>query len=141
MKTKLLTALFLTFAAPALAGEKVEMFRAAGCICCEKYADYLRASGYDVTITEDQNFVDRALATGMPEAGIGCHLAMMDGYAMSGLIPVEFLDKLVKDRPEVTGIVEPGMPMDAPGMSEGPYGTYKVYAFAPGGVITEFASE
>ena len=30
MKTKLLTALFLTFAAPALAGEKVEMFRAAG---------------------------------------------------------------------------------------------------------------
>ena len=47
--------------------------------------------------------------------------------------------RLTEERPEVTGITLPGMPMNAPGM-RGKSGALKIYAFA-GDEVTVFSNE
>ena len=134
MKTKLATARFLSLAAPAVAGEAVTLYRAPGCGCCDAYVDYLKKNGFEVTVVDDAEFEERSVAAGVPEQGIGCHLAMIDGYAVSGLVPAEIINRLVKERPQITGITLPGMPANAPGMAPEKTGTLKVYAFGEAGV-------
>ena len=140
MKTEFLTALLLTFAVPAFAGEAITVYRDPGCGCCNTYIDYLKTNGFDVTIVDDTKFTDRAIAAGVPEKGLGCHLAMINGYAVSGLVPAEIINRLVTGKPDIAGITLPGMPMNAPGMATEKTGTLKVYAFAPSG-ITVYSEE
>jgi hypothetical protein len=134
MKTKLVTFLFLSLAAPAFAGEAVTIYRAPGCGCCDAYADYLTQNGFEVTVIDDAKFEETSIAAGVPEQGIGCHLAMIDGYAVSGLVPAEIIERLLQERPQITGITLPGMPANAPGMAPEKTGTLKVYAFGEAGV-------
>ena len=82
----------------------------------------------------------RGSAGGGPKGGLGCQLAMIDGYVGSGLVPVEIINRLIADKPEITGITLPGMPGNAPGMADAKTGTLKVYAFAPTGV-TVYSNE
>ena len=56
-------------------------------------------------------------------------LAEIDGYVVSGLVPVEIIERLVSERPDITGITLPGMPANAPGMASAKTGTLKTYAF------------
>ena len=41
---------------------------------------------------------------------------MIDGYVVEGHVPIEALDRLLADRPNIVGLALPGMPGDAPGM-------------------------
>lgn len=125
---------FLALATPALAAEPVTIWRSPGCGCCDAYAEYLRAEGFEVTVIDDVNFDDRSVAAGVPEQGIGCHLAMIDGYVVSGLVPAEIIERLLEERPDITGITLPGMPANAPGMAPAKTGTLRTYAFGPDGV-------
>lgn len=133
MKLKLATALFLGFALPAFAGETVTLYSNPTCSCCQDYADYLKANGYEVKVVLDENYEKLATEAGMPEQGIGCHVAVLDGYVMSGFIPVKFIDRLTTDKPAVSGITLPGMRMDAPAMAGDALKTLQVYAYGPSG--------
>lgn len=123
-----------SLAVAATDAEPVTIWRAPGCGCCDAYAEYLRAEGFAVTVIDDQDFDQRSVAAGVPEQGIGCHLAMIDGYVVSGLVPAEIITRLLDERPAITGITLPGMPMNAPGMAAQKSGTLKVYSFGPEGV-------
>ena len=127
-------ATFVALATPALAAEPVTIWRSPGCGCCDAYAEYLQAEGFDVTVIDDVNFDDRSVAAGVPEQGIGCHLAMIDGYVVSGLVPAEIIERLLEERPDITGITLPGMPANAPGMAPAKTGTLRTYSFGPEGV-------
>lgn len=118
----------------AEANRPITIWRDPGCGCCDVYADYLEDHGYAVTRIDDRDFDRRSVEVGVPEQGLGCHLAEMDGYYVSGLVPVEILRRLVTDRPEITGITLPGMPANAPGMAPVKTGTLKTYAFGEGGI-------
>ncbi len=137
---RLALAVFLASATPALAAEPVTIWRSPGCGCCDAYAEYLRAEGFAVTVVDDNDFVDRSVAAGVPEQGVGCHLAMIDGYVVSGLVPAEIIERLLKERPDITGITLPGMPANAPGMAPAKTGTLRTYSFGPNGV-TVYADE
>lgn len=134
MRTRFAIAAFLALATPAFAGEAVTIYRDPGCGCCDVYAQYLVAEGFDVTVVDDRDFAARSIAAGVPEQGLGCHLAMIDGYAVSGLVPAEIIDRLLEQRPDITGITLPGMPANAPGMAPEKTGVLTVYAFSPAGV-------
>ena len=49
-------------------------------------------------------------------------------------LPVEIIERLVSERPDITGITLPGMPGNAPGMAPAKTGTLKTYAFGGNGV-------
>ncbi len=134
MKLELATALVLGFAAPAIAGQDVTLYSDPTCSCCQDYADYLKVHGYEVKVVPDTNYDRVARDAGMPDAGIGCHVTVIDGYVMSGFIPVKFIEKLITEKPAVSGITLPGMRMDAPEMAEEALASLEVYAYAPSGV-------
>lgn len=134
MKLEFATLLLFGFAVPAYAGGAVTLYSNPTCACCKTYADYLTANGYTVTMVPDANYFEVATKAGMPQDGIGCHVAVMDGYTMSGFIPVKFIEKLTTQKPAVTGITLPGMLMGAPYMADVDLKTLEVFAYAPAGV-------
>lgn len=116
------------------ATKTITIWRDPGCGCCDAYAEYLEANGYQVTRVDDPDFDKRSVAAGVPAQGLGCHLAEIDGYYVSGLVPAEIIERLVTERPAITGITLPGMPGNAPGMAPEKTGTLKTYAFGEDGV-------
>jgi hypothetical protein len=127
-------ATFLALATPAFSAEPVTIWRDPGCGCCDAYVEYLRNEGFEVTVIDDRNFDRRSVEMGVPERGIGCHLAVIDGYVVSGLVPAEIIERLLEERPDITGITLPGMPANAPGMAPAKAGTLRTYSFGPDGV-------
>ncbi|RKF15340.1 metal-binding protein [Roseovarius spongiae] len=120
-------------AASVPADRQMTIWRDPSCGCCDAYADYAEENGYQVTRIDDRDFDTRSIDVGVPEQGLGCHLAEVDGYYVSGLVPVEIIQRLTSERREITGITLPGMPRNAPGMA-GKSGTLKTYAFGEGGI-------
>ena len=41
---------------------------------------------------------------------------MIDGYAVSGHVPINTVKKLLSERPDIKGVTLPGMPLGSPGM-------------------------
>lgn len=114
--------------------KEITIWRDPGCGCCNTYAEYLEKHGYQVTLVDDVDFTERSVAAGVPEQGLGCHLAEIGGYYVSGLVPVEIIERLLAERPDIVGITLPGMPANAPGMAEDKTGILKTYAFGDGGI-------
>ncbi len=123
-----------TSVASAESSKEITIWRDPGCGCCNTYAEYLQKYGYQVTLVDDTDFAQRSVAAGVPEQGLGCHLAQIDGYYVSGLVPVEIIERLVAERPDIAGITLPGMPANAPGMAPDKTGTLKTYAFGDSGI-------
>lgn len=57
---------FLALATPALAAAPVTIWRSPACGCCDAYAEYLRAEGFEVTVIDDHDFVDRSVPRACP---------------------------------------------------------------------------
>lgn len=133
IKTRGAAALLLgLWAVPALAGGAMTVYKAESCGCCGGWVDYMKTKGHDskVVVLDDVSPTKQRLK--VPEAMQSCHTAVIDGYVIEGHVPAEAIDKLLKERPKVTGIAAPGMPQGSPGMSGAPE-PFTVYAFGPDG--------
>lgn len=76
----------------------------------------------------------------VPERLESCHTALVGGYVVEGHVPAATIDRLLRERPKVTGIAVPGMPVGSPGM-EAPgrqAERYDVLAFDRSGRIQVF---
>ncbi len=129
-------------ALPALAsGEEVTMFKDPNCGCCGKWADHMRANGFQVKeiATREMGAVKRQ--AGVPQELGSCHTAKVGGYIVEGHVPAADVKRLLADKPPVVGVSAPGMPMGSPGM-EGPYPAdrYDVVSFDRDGKTAVFAS-
>lgn len=133
MKT-LAIATFLLVATPALASEPITIYRDPSCGCCSEYARILERKGFDVTVIDDTRVAERAIAAGVPERGLSCHHSEIGGYGVHGHIPAEIIDRLLAERPAISGLVLPGMPQNSPGMAPEKYGTLKIYSYSPAGI-------
>lgn len=71
-----------------------------------------------------------------------CHTAIVDGYVIEGHVPASEIKRLLDEKPDVTGLAVPGMPIGSPGMEvEGAAPqTYDVIAFDNAGGKSIFAS-
>ena len=45
-----------------------------------------------------------------------CHVAFVQGYVIEGHVPVDAINRLLKEKPPVMGLVVLGMPIGSPGM-------------------------
>ncbi len=97
--------------------KSVTLYRSPQCGCCVGYAGYLRQNGFAVTVKSTEDLAQMNLLAGIPENYQGCHLSLVDGYTVSGHVPVNTLNKLLSEKPDIKGITLPGMPMGSPGMS------------------------
>ena len=99
----------------------------------------MRAAGYTVDARDVADLMSVKLDAGVPTAMSSCHTALIDGYVVEGHVPVEQVDRLLAERPEIVGIAAPGMPIGSPGM-EGPNARpYEIFAFEADGTASVYA--
>ena len=132
--TSLLAANLLTLHAHA--GETddkhITVFKTPWCGCCQVWVEAVEKAGYTV---ETKDMED--LSSIKQQAGVGkdleaCHTAVMGGerkYVLEGHVPLEAMEKLMAEQPDIRGISTPGMPMGSLGMGYDPKAQYKVLAF------------
>jgi hypothetical protein len=79
---------------------------------------------------------------GVPAALQACHTALVDGYVIEGHVPPDLIDRLLRERPTVSGLAVPGMPVGSPGMEVPghPGERYQVLAFDKSGRTTVYAT-
>jgi hypothetical protein len=127
-----------TFATPIQA----ILYKNPQCSCCEAYADYLRANGFDVEIRPTNDLTQISLKAGVPANLEGCHSMFVDGYVVDGLVPVDIVRKLLTEKPAIAGVTLPGMPAGAPGMPGPKTATFTIYAVTKDGKApTVYATE
>ncbi len=110
----------------------VTLYKNPQCGCCENYADYLRQNGFSVVVKPTHELAAMSRMAGIPDDFQGCHLSMIDGFAVSGHVPVATVDKLLRERPDIKGITLPGMPMGSPGMNGTKTGPFTIYEIGDG---------
>lgn len=142
--------LILTIAALALAPlsataeEQVQatLYKNPDCTCCEKYADYLRSNGFDVTVIEHPNMTLIKQKHGVSEDLEGCHSMLVGGYVVEGHVPVAAVKRLLSEKPPIKGISLPGMPEGSPGMSGTKKGAFSIISITgQDGPAPVFATE
>ena len=101
---------------------------------------HLEANGFTVKTTDVPDIVAVKERAGVPAALSSCHTSLVDGYVVEGHVPADDLKRLLSERPAITGISVPGMPVGAPGM-EGPNPQpFDVVAFDEDGSFSRFSS-
>jgi hypothetical protein len=97
----------------------LDVFRRASCGCCGDWVQHMQEAGFTVneTVTEELEAVKQQY--GVTEELVSCHTAIVDGYVIEGHVPAEDVRRLLAEKPDVTGIAVPGMPIGSPGMEMG----------------------
>jgi hypothetical protein len=128
---------------PAAFAAEVTLYKSPQCGCCENYADYLRENGLSVTVKPTWEVEEMSREAGIPDDFQGCHLTMIDDYVVSGHVPIEMVNRMLSERPDIRGITLPGMPMGSPGMNGKKRGEFTVYEIGKtgGDRLEVYASE
>jgi hypothetical protein len=96
-----------------------------------------------VAVVETADMAAIKRSRGVPEDLQSCHTAVIGGYVVEGHVPPADIARLVKSKSRIVrGLAVPGMPAGSPGMDVGhnQKQPYKVFAFAPNGRRSVFAS-
>ncbi len=134
-------ALLLPVTGAGAAATTLEVFKDAGCGCCEGWIAHMRQHGFTVAATDVAPEHMGALKTA---AGIGpgvesCHTALIEGYVVEGHVPAADVTRLLAERPDAVGLAAPGMPIGSPGMEGGGAESYDVLLIRPDGSTEVFA--
>ena len=141
-----LAALVTLFASPlpALAAPiPAVMYKNPTCSCCETYAAYLEQNGFKVELKPTNDLSQISQKLGVPEELEGCHTILMGNgmYVVAGFVPVDVVNKMLTEKPNVTGISLPGMPNGSPGMGGVKTESFTIYAFTRGKAPSVYAVE
>lgn len=133
------TALYAAFIAPSFATE-VEVYKSPTCGCCNEWVKHLQANGFSVKAHDVSDVAQYKTAFGLPITLGSCHTAKVGGYVIEGHVPANEIKRLLKERPVISGLAVPGMPMGSPGMEQGAHkDRYDVMSFDKQGKIGVYA--
>jgi len=110
----------------------VTLYKNPQCGCCEGYADYLRRNGFNVKAVSTNDLTVMGQKYGIPDDLQPCHISLIGGYVVGGHIPIEIVDRLLSEKPPITGITLPGMPVGTPGMPGAKIGPLEIYEIGKG---------
>lgn len=119
----------------------VTVYKTSSCGCCKKWVTHLEENGFNV-VAKDVNSLQpyKEKAKLSPELA-SCHTAFVDGYAVEGHVPANDIKRLLNEKPDVTGITVPAMPIGSPGMEVPgrPADKYEVVSYKDGKKVGVFA--
>ena len=115
------------------------VYKSPTCGCCTAWVDHVKQAGFRVTVVDTSNLEPIKARYGILPGHGSCHTATVGGYVIEGHVPAADIRRLLAERPQITGLAVPGMPVGSPGM-EGPNPQrYEVLAFTRGGGSSVFA--
>ena len=104
---------------PTADARAATVYKQVGCGCCSIWAEQLRKLGFKVSTMEIADLAKIKNTYGVPAATHTCHTALIDGYVFEGHVPLDLVQKVLKERPKIAGLAVPGMPLGSPGMEMG----------------------
>lgn len=111
----------------------VHVYKSPTCGCCADWVTHMEEAGFRTEVQDMHNVAPIKARAGVPNHLHSCHTALIGDYVVEGHVPADVIRRLLAEKPNVTGIAVPGMPMGSPGM-EGPYeDRYDIVAFQHGG--------
>ncbi|MGD2159441.1 MAG: DUF411 domain-containing protein [Anaerolineales bacterium] len=102
----------------------------------------MQENGYNVQTGDVQNLPTVRARYNVPPELQACHTAIVDGYVIEGHVPVDEIERLLTERPDIVGLAVAGMPPGSPGMDIGEITQepFDVIAFDEDGNTEVFAS-
>jgi hypothetical protein len=126
--------------AAAEALPEVHVYKTPTCGCCGKWVAHLRESGFSVKTTDLRNLDAVKQSNGVPRQLSSCHTAIVGGYVVEGHVPASDVKRMLAEKPAISGLAVPRMPIGSPGM-EGPNPErYRVIAFDSNANTSTFAT-
>ena len=120
-------------------GKEITIYKTSTCGCCEVYTSYFKSKGSSnvnvVTIQDNQKFMKEH---GIPMSLESCHTTIVGDYFVEGHVPVEAINKLLTEQPNILGIGMPGMPTGSPGMPGTKSGDFVIFGVNNDGSTFEF---
>ena len=107
----------------------VEVFKTPSCGCCYGYVLFLEEENFKVKQTDVRSLHLIKKKYNIPLEMQSCHTTILGKYFIEGHVPIEAINKLLKEKPDIDGIALPGMPIGTPGMpgeKEEPYIIYQL---------------
>ena len=107
----------------------VEVFKTPSCGCCYGYVLFLEEEKFKVKQTDMRSLHLIKKKYNIPLEMQSCHTTILGKYFIEGHVPIEAINKLLKEKPNIDGIALPGMPIGTPGMpgeKEEPYIIYQL---------------
>ena len=107
----------------------VEVFKTPSCGCCYGYVLFLEKEKFNVKQTDMRSLHSIKQKYNIPLEMQSCHTTIVGRYFIEGHVPLEAVNKLLKEQPDIDGIALPGMPIGTPGMpgkKEEPYVIYQL---------------
>ena len=110
----------------------VEVFKTPTCGCCNGYVLFLEGEQFEVKKTNMTSLDSIKKKHNIPGEMQSCHTSVVGKYFIEGHVPIEAINKLLKEQPDIDGIALPGMPMGTPGMSGNKEAPYVIYQLIDG---------
>jgi hypothetical protein len=76
----------------------------------------------------------------IPSGGESCHTSIIGDYVVEGHVPLEAIEKLLAEKPDIVGIGLAGMPIGTPGMPGRKTAPYEVYQLSDGGEVSPYVN-
>jgi hypothetical protein len=111
---------------------QITVFQSPQCGCCGEYKAYLQEEGFQVEARHLEDMASLKRDHQVPQEMWSCHTSIVGGYFVEGHVPVEAIEKLLRERPAIRGIALPGMPSGSPGMGGAKEEPFKIYALSDG---------
>lgn len=116
---------------------KITVFYSPTCSCCKTYIAYLRRNDFKVEALSTHDMLSIKEKYQIPSEMESCHTSVIGDYFIEGHMPIEAINKLLEEKPEISGISLPGMPVGSPGMGGVKRGLFTIYGLR-GDQVLEF---
>lgn len=117
---------------PAADAQTVTMYKSPTCGCCVQHASYMEDHDFEVDVVKEQDMNAIKDQYNIPPEMESCHTDIVEGYIVEGHVPMEAIDRLLAERPDIDGIALPGMPSGSPGMPGPQTEPWIIYALKDG---------
>lgn len=119
--------------------QEIQIYKSSSCGCCGLYGGYFKRQGNsNAEIINLQDIESIKDDLGVPIDLRSCHTTKIGDYFVEGHIPLEAIEKLLLEKPDIAGIAMPGMPQGSPGMPGTKYGDFIIYAVNHDGSYEEY---
>ena len=115
------------------------MYKSPFCMCCENYIKILAKNGIELDVVNHYDIATQKEKFSVPDEISSCHTIDLNGYVVEGHVPIEVVQNILKNKPNLYGVSVPGMPANSPGMGEKKDGeVITVYVFEKDGRFKKY---
>jgi len=127
--TALLSTMFVSTQSGAQESKNMTVYKTPWCGCCKVWSEAMQKAGYIVTVKNMNDLTLIRKQASVTDQIADCHTAILGDYVLEGHVPLQAIDKLLAEKPDIRGLSVPGMPSGSLGMGYDENARYNVYSF------------